>query len=178
MNKANWYIGSFQIPTSWFDSINALTCIILGPVLAGVWAKLANRPQGDMSMYQKTGLGMILLGISYVVMVVADMVAGDGQCSIIFLLLVCVLMSVGEMVFSPLGNSFISKLAPAKVLGLLLGFWPIAVFFSNKIYPPVYDYLKTVNFAVGYGALAAIVIVFGVVLWAISGKLEKMETEE
>lgn len=179
MNKANWYIGSFQIPTSWFDSINALCCMILGPVLAGVWANLAKRPQGDMNMYQKTALGMILMGFSYVVMVIADMVAGDaGQCSIIFLLVVCILMSVGEMVFSPLGNSFISKLAPAKVLGFLLGFWPIAVFFSNKIYPPIYTYLKGIDFKIGYGFLAVLVIAFGLILWAISGKLVKMEQED
>ena len=61
-------------------SLVVLERLLAGFILAGVWAKLANRPQGDMSMYQKTGLGMILLGISYVVMVVADMVAGDGQC--------------------------------------------------------------------------------------------------
>ena len=51
MNLANWYIGSFQIPTSWFDSMNALVCIALGPVLAAVWAKMAKRPQGDISMF-------------------------------------------------------------------------------------------------------------------------------
>lgn len=55
MNLANWYIGSFQIPTSWFDSVNALVCIILGPVLAMLWAKLAKRPKGDMSMFKKNG---------------------------------------------------------------------------------------------------------------------------
>ena len=139
MNLANWYVGSFQIPTSWFDSVNALVCIILGPVLAMVWAKMAKRPKGDMSMFKKTALGIMLVGVSYIVMVIADKIAAaNGQCSVFWLVLVCLLMSVGEMVFSPLGNSFISKLAPAKVLGLLLGFWPIAVFLAQKIYPSLY----------------------------------------
>lgn len=178
LNRANWMIGSFQVPTSWFDSLNALTCIILGPVLALVWAKLAQRPQGDMSMYKKTGLGMILLGLAYLVMVAADFAADTsktGQASLLFMMMVCILMSVGEMVFSPLGNSFISKLAPAKVMGILLGFWPIAVFFANKIYPPVYTFLQEQNFKVGYGSLAAIVILFGLILWMLSKRLEKME---
>ena len=136
MNLANWYVGSFQIPTSWFDSMNALVCIALGPILAAVWAKMAKRPQGDMSMFKKTALGIILVGCSYIVMVVADKIAAaNGQCSFAWLILVSMLMSLGEMIFSPLGNSFISKLAPAKVLGLLLGFWTIAVFLAQYIYP-------------------------------------------
>lgn len=178
LNHANWYIGSFQIPTSWFDSINALVCIILGPVLAGVWAKMAKRPKGDMSMFKKTALGTMLVGVSYVVMVLADVIRGDGQCSVFWLALVCLLMSVGEMVFSPLGNSFISKISPAKVLGLLLGFWPIAVFIAQKVYPSVYTWLKTLPFAAGYGGLAAVVIVLGLILWAFSGKLDKLAGEE
>ena len=176
MNLANWYIGSFQIPTSWFDSVNALVCIILGPVLAMLWAKLAKRPKGDMSMFKKTALGIILVGISYIVMVVADKIAAvNGQCSVFWLALVCLLMSVGEMVFSPLGNSFISKLAPAKVLGLLLGFWPIAVFLAQKTYPALYAWLKGMDFTMGYGGLAIVIIILGIILWECSGKLDEME---
>ena len=179
LNEANWYVGNFQIPTSWFDSINALVCIILGPVMAMVWRKLAQRPQGDMSMFRKTALGCMLVGCSYIVMVIGDAIAQKhGQCSVFWLLLVCLLMSVGEMVFSPLGNSFISKFAPAKLLGLLLGFWPIAVFFAQKLYPALYAFLETKNFAAGYGACAAVVIIFGLILWACSNKLEAWSSEE
>lgn len=178
LNHANWFIGSFQVPTSWFDSVNALACIILGPVFAGVWARMAARPHGDMSMFKKTALGTILVGVSYVVMVLADVIRGNGQSSILWLVLVCLLMSVGEMVFSPLGNSFISKLAPAKVLGLLLGFWPIAVFVAQQIYPRVYSALKSFSFVSGYGVLGLIIILLGVILWIFSGKLDKLEQAE
>lgn len=179
MNLANWYIGSFQIPTSWFDSMNALVCIALGPILAALWARMAKRPQGDISMFKKTALGIILVGVSYIVMVVADKIAmANGQCSFLWLALVSLLMSLGEMIFSPLGNSFISKLAPAKVLGLLLGFWPIAVFIAQYIYPSLYAWLKTLNFTVGYGGLAAVIIALGVILWLCSGKLDEMEKAE
>ena len=178
LNHANWYIGSFQVPTAWFDSVNALTCIVLGPTLAMVWAKMAKRPQGDMSMFKKTALGIILVGCAFVAMVAADFIRGDGQASLIWIVLVALLMSIGEMIFSPLGNSFITMLAPAKVLGLLLGFWPIAVFFANSIYPALYSYLKTVSFQAGYGVLAIVVIVIGIILWAFSGKLDKLAAED
>lgn len=178
LNHANWYIGSLKIPTSWFDSTNALTCIILGPVLAVVWTKMAKRPKGDMSMFKKTALGMILVGLSFVAMVAADLIRGDGQASVLWIFLVALLMSIGEMVFSPLGNSFITSIAPAKVMGLLLGFWPIAVFIANFTYPFLYSWLKTVPFFAGYGGLALVVIVLGLVLYAASGKLDKLSSEE
>lgn len=181
LNRANWMVGSFKVPTSYFDSVNALTCIILGPVLGKLWTKLAARPQGDMSMFKKTALGMILVGFSYVAMVLADVIRGDGQSSILWLVLVSLLMSVGEMVFSPLGNSFISKMAPSKLMGLLLGLWPIAVFFATMLYPKIYSLLKTdvsSKFQMGYGILAAIVIALGLILWFSSKKLDKLEQGE
>ena len=107
-------IGSFHVPTSWFDSVNALTCIVLGPVFALLWARMAIRPQGDISMFKKTAIGMILVGVAFVVMVLADIVRGDGQCSLLWIVLVSLLMSIGEMVFSPLGNSFITMLLRPK----------------------------------------------------------------
>lgn len=179
LNRADWHIGNFLIPTAWFDSVNALVCIILGPVLAMLWAKLARTAKGDLSMYKKTGLGCGLLGVSYLAMAFANTLAGaNGQCSVLWLALVCILMSVGEMVFSPLGNSFINKLAPARVLGLLLGFWPIAVFFAQKIYPSVYAWTKTQDFTFAYGLLGIIVVAFGVVLWLLSRKLDAWAEEE
>ena len=90
-------------------------------------------------------------------------------------------MSVGEMVFSPLGNSFIAKLAPAKMMGLLLGVWTIAVFFSQMIYPVIYALLETdvpKDFQMGYGVLAGVVIVLGLILWFGSKSLDALETAE
>jgi len=178
LNHANWMIGSFHVPTSWFDSVNALTCIVLGPVFALLWARMAIRPQGDISMFKKTAIGMILVGVAFVVMVLADIVRGDGQCSLLWIVLVSLLMSIGEMVFSPLGNSFITMLAPAKVMGALLGFWPIAVFFATLIYPKLYAYLKTVPFQIGYGIVAAVVIVMGIILWLLSSRLDQLAKAE
>ncbi|MGL6198888.1 MAG: peptide MFS transporter [Lachnospiraceae bacterium] len=181
LNRANWMIGNFQVPTSYFDSMNALTCIVLGPILGKLWTKMARRPKGDISMFKKTALGIALVGISYLVMVFAAKLAGTGQTSLFWIALVSLLMSVGEMIFSPLGNSFISKLAPSKLMGLLLGLWPIAVFFSQMLYPRIYALLKTdipAKFMMGYGILGIIVIALGLMLWFASKTLDKLEKEE
>jgi dipeptide/tripeptide permease len=177
---ANWALGSFTIPTAWFDSLNALCCIVLGPILAGVWNKLAQRPQGDMNMFKKTALGMILLGLCVAAMVIADIIRGDGTCSILWIVLVGVLMSLGEMVFSPLGNSFINKLSPKRLLGTLLGVWPLPIFFVGLTYGHVYNWLDTKPFAPAFGGVAIVVLACGVILWALSNKFNELcnENEE
>ena len=170
MNAANWVIGSFTVPSAWFDSLNALCCIILGPVLAGVWAKKAKSPKGDLSMFKKTALGMLLLGAAFVVMALAEVVRGDGQANLMWIVGVGILMSLGEMVFSPLGNSFINKFSPPQLLGLMLGVWPFAVFISGKCYGYLYELLCNYSFAPAYAVVAAVVIVCGAVLWSLDHK--------
>ena len=183
LNWADWSLFGWKIPqTSYFDSLNALTCIVLGPDFAIVWAKMAARPKGDMSMFKKTAIGIFLVGLSYVAMVLANIIRGDGQCSWFWVILIALLMSVGEMIFSPLGNSFISMFAPAKLMGLLLGFWPIAVFIATLIYPSLYGALdagsRAGKFNLYYGIIAAVVIVCAVLLYAFSGKLDKLADEK
>lgn len=173
----NWNVGGFQVPTSYFDSLNGFTCMALGPIMAVVWAKLAARPQGDLDMFKKTSLGLLLLGISFVIFAGADVVRGDGQASLLWIVAFGIVLSLGEMVFSPLGNSFVSKFAPARLLTVMLGVWNVATFFSAKSYGYLYEFLQKFPFAQGYFAVAAIAIVSAVVLWAISGKLNSLVEE-
>jgi len=174
---ANWNIGDFQMPTAWFDSINALLCIILCPVFAGIWAKMRQRPKGDLSMFTKTALGIIILGLSLASMVAAAAMAGEGSkdpVGIWIIILTAVFMTVGEVIFSPLGNSFISKYAPKKLLGTLLGVWPLIIFFSGKIYGPMYNWLAGFSFVKAYGIITIITIGIGVVMIAFSKKFDAM----
>ncbi|MFV0362228.1 MAG: peptide MFS transporter [Suipraeoptans sp.] len=170
----NWVIGGFEVPTAWFDSLNALCCITMGPLLAIVWSKLQNRAQGDMSMFKKTALGLILLGVSFGVFALADVVRGGGVANLMWIVAFGILLSLGEMVFSPLGNSFVSKWAPAKLLSVMMGVWTFATFIAAKSYGYLYAFLETLPFAPSYFVVAAIAAVCGVILWIISGKLDKL----
>lgn len=173
-NKANWMIGNFTVPSAWFDSLNALCCIILGPILAAVWTKRANSPKGDLSMFKKTALGMLLLGVAFVVMAAAEIIRGAGQANLMWIVAVGILMSLGEMVFSPLGNSFISKFSPPRVLGLMMGVWPFAIFIAGKSYGYLYEFLAKYSFAPAYGIVGAIVLICGVVLWGLDKKFNSL----
>lgn len=174
---ANWNIGSFTMPTAWFDSMNALLCIVLCPVFAGIWAKMRQRPQGDMGMFKKTALGIIILGFTPATMVLAAVLSGSGTkdpVGIWIIVLTAVFMTVGEVIFSPLGNSFINKYAPKKLLGTLLGIWPLVIFFAGKGNAILYNWLSKFDFIKAYGGVAIVVIACGLIMLAFSGKVDNM----
>lgn len=170
----DWTIGSFTMPTAWFDSINGLVCIILAPLFAALWIKLANTKKGDPSILTKTALGLIMLGLTLVCMVVGALINKSGaQVGLWLIILTAVFMSVGEILFSPLGNSFISEYAPKKLLGTLLGVWPLAIFFAGQAYGPLYTWMSK-NFIPRFGGAAAIVLIAGFLLFAFKNKFEAM----
>lgn len=181
MGWANWNLGSFEMPTAWFDSANGLFCIILCPVFAALWNKLAQRPQGDISMLTKTGLGIILLGLTMGSMALGAVMSkcGEGNpVGIWIILLAAVCMTVGEVLFSPLGNSFISEYAPKKLLGTLLGVWPLIIFFAGLAYGPLYNWMRT-NFIPTFTGATILIFVIGFALLAFTKKFEAMlESEE
>lgn len=178
---ANWKIGGFEMPTSYFDSTNSLLCIILCPVFAAIWLKMSNRAKGDWSMWQKTATGIILLGVCIVCMVIAAVMAKEGKgnpVGIWIIVLVSIFMTVGEVIFSPLGNAFISEYSPKRILGTLMGVWPVAIFFAGLAYGPLYAYLSKFSFVKAYGVLAVIILIFGVVMLAFNKKFEKLIADE
>lgn len=174
---ANWNIGSFEMPTAWFDSMNGLLCIILCPVFAGIWAKMRQRPQGDWGMFTKTAVGIIILGLCTASMVLAAVISGQGTknpAGIWVIILTAICMTVGEVIFSPLGNAFISKYSPKKLLGTMLGVWPLIIFFSGLAYGPLYNWLENFDFVKAYGIVTLIIVGCGVVMLLFTKKFDRL----
>ena len=82
------------------------------------------------------------------------------------------------MVFSPLGNSFISKFSPAKLLTIMMSVWVFSSFVAAKAYGWIYEFTLKFKFAPVYFTVAAIAIVCGVILWALDGKLNSLVVDE
>ncbi|HID0765754.1 TPA: MFS transporter, partial [Clostridium botulinum] len=89
-----------------------------------------------------------------------------------------IVLALGEMVFSPLGNSFISKFSPAKLLTGMMSVWVLSTFFSGLAYGYVYEFTLKFKFAPTYFVIAAIAIVCGIILWALDGKLNSLVVDE
>jgi POT family proton-dependent oligopeptide transporter len=131
-NKTNQDVfGLFQAKASLFQAVNPLFVVSLAPLVSWVW-KLLDARKREPSTPAKMVLGLSLVGFGFVPMVIAAVVAGDhGKASWIFLVLTYLLHTIGELCLSPVGLSFVTKLAPKKLAALLMGVWFLAVFAGN-----------------------------------------------
>jgi POT family proton-dependent oligopeptide transporter len=115
----------FNFPESWFQSLNPLFIMALAPVFAFLWVKLGRR---NPSTAAKFSYGLIAIGLSFGVMMLAQAAAGgDTRVSPLWLTTVYLIQTVGELCVSPVGLSVSTKLAPAKYSGQVMGLWFLAV---------------------------------------------------
>ena len=117
-------------PSSWFQSANPLFVIALAPIFAWLWVALGTR---QPSVALKFVFGLIFLGLSFALMVPAAQGIVAGKVSPWWLVGVYFLQTLGEMCLSPVGLSTMSKLAPARLTGLVLGVWFLATALGNKL---------------------------------------------
>jgi POT family proton-dependent oligopeptide transporter len=126
-------IGSFQIPSSWFQSVNPFAILVFAPLFAALWQELG--PRGlEPSTPLKMSLGLFLLGIGFVFLVAGGRRADAGVLvSPLWLVLAYLFHTFGELCLSPVGLSYVTKLAPARFASLLMGAWFLSNAAANKI---------------------------------------------
>ena len=116
-------IGSFEIPTPWLQSVNPIFIIILAPFFSMMWISLARRNL-DPSIPAKFALGLILLGAGFAVMFfAAQLVVAGNQVLPTWLIFTYLLHTMGELALSPVGLSAMTKLAPKRYSGQMMGIW-------------------------------------------------------
>jgi len=124
---------SFEVPAGWFQSLNPFYIVVLAPIFATVWVKLARR-QLDPSMPAKFALGLIILGLGFLIMVAAaKLVVAGNEAAPYWLILTYLLHTMGELCLSPVGLSSVTKLAPRRFVGQMMGIWFLATSLGNLI---------------------------------------------
>lgn len=126
-------IFGWEMPASWLQSVNPLLIIALAPLFGMLWIRLAMK-QMEPSSPLKFGFGLLLLGLGFLIMVFASHVAvAGGLASPIWLILVYLLHTSGELALSPVGLSTVTKLAPRRFVGQMMGIWFISISLGNLI---------------------------------------------
>ncbi len=124
-------ILGFGYPASWLQSVNPILIIIFAPVFAWLWVWLGRR---EPSSPTKFSLGLLFAGLGFVILVPAALLAGHGtRVSPMWLVTSYFVGTVGELCLSPVGLSAITKLAPQRVAGLMMGMWFLAVAMGNYL---------------------------------------------
>jgi proton-dependent oligopeptide transporter, POT family len=120
------------IPTPYFQSINPLLIILLAPIFGVFWAALARRKTFIAQPY-KIGIGLIFVGLGYVVMVMAaqKLNLGIPKVTMMYIVGCYFLHTVGEIILSPTGLSYVAKTAPKNHVSSLMGIWFISSFIAG-----------------------------------------------
>lgn len=126
--------GDFVFPVGWFQSVNPLAIVLLAPLMTLVWAFTGKRGV-EPSIPRKFGLGLLGNALAFAVLMYALSVLVDGRGMLPFwpLVLVYVLQTVGELCLSPIGLSMVTKLAPARFVGLAMGGWFLSTAIGNNL---------------------------------------------
>jgi POT family proton-dependent oligopeptide transporter len=132
-------IGSWEMPTTWFQSVNPALIFVFAPLFAGLWTSLGKRRMNP-GQSVKIALGLILLGIGFVVLVMGarTIQVGPGgpedvvrKAAVWFILGAYFFHTMGELCLSPTGLSYVTKVAPVRFVSLLMGIWFISSFIAN-----------------------------------------------
>jgi proton-dependent oligopeptide transporter, POT family len=173
----------FTVPTAWFQSLNPLFIVILAPILSALWLKLSYTKRGDMSGPKKMGLGMVLLGLGYMVLLLAVFKTGSDQHNIdvkanmMIIVLTYLMHTLGELLLSPVGLSLVSKIAPVKLASLLMGVWLAGTGVANILAGQLAAMTQSLGYFEIFSIIGLLAIVLGLVLLSVSKKLFKMTLE-
>jgi proton-dependent oligopeptide transporter, POT family len=129
-------VGGFEIPATWFQSVNSAFIILLAPVFAVIWLKLAKRGL-DLSSPSKFALGLVSTGVGFLLMIyAANIVVGSGGAARVspwWLVWSYLFQTIGELCISPVGLSSMTKLSPRRFVGQMMGIWFLATALGNLI---------------------------------------------
>lgn len=161
-------IGSFDVQSSWFQSINPFYIVFLGPLFAVMWTKLGKR---QPSTPVKFAIGVILAGLSFLLMMLPFSASGGAAISPLWLVFSFLLVTVGELCLSPVGASATTKLAPAAFASQTMSVWYLSNASAQAINAQLVK-LYSVNTQVTYFMVIGLVsIVIGVILLLMSKKI-------
>jgi proton-dependent oligopeptide transporter, POT family len=118
----------FEIKTTFFQSFNPLFIMALAPVFSWIWIKLSSLNKEPAAPY-KFGFGLFLLGAGFLALQLGGGSAKLGMVPAIFMVMLYLLHTIGELALSPVGLSLVTKLSPKQMVGFMMGIW----FLSSSI---------------------------------------------
>jgi POT family proton-dependent oligopeptide transporter len=168
--------SEIEVPASWFGILNSFFIITMAPMFSKLWETKYN-PSGPA----KFALGLMLAGVGFAFLALGaqgiETGASTASVSMFWLIAAYFFHTVGEICLSPVGLSYVSKLTPKRLLGMMFGVWFLANFFANLFGGWTASYIDSINEAIGLSGFflvfTAIPIGAGLIMLLISPFLKK-----
>jgi len=172
--KTNRMLLGWEVPASWFQSLNAMFIIILGTVVAAYWAKRKLKGKVSTSLF-KMCLGLIIMGMGFFFMTAAAaQFNSEGASAMYWLVLAYLFHTIGELCLSPVALSYITKLAPLKYASLMMGVYFAMTGFGNKLAGLLGESASDLGEYTVFTGIAVFCVVFGLLVLLIRKKLENL----
>jgi POT family proton-dependent oligopeptide transporter len=162
-----------DIPTTWFQAFNPFMIFAFTPLVIALWAWQAQRGT-EPSTIMKMAFGCLLCALSYVIMAGAAWQAAGDQASWLWLLAYFVVITVGELYLSPIGLSLVSKVAPVRMVSMLMGVWLATSFVGNFLAGYLGSFWSSMDKASFFLMIAAVAGAAAVIIWVLSWPLRSV----
>ena len=173
-------IGTFQIPTTWFQSANSTFIILLSPFFAAFWIWLGKRMVSP-AYGVKCAIGLIIMASGFIIMYFAAHVAASGmKAAPYWLVMTYFVHTVGELVLSPVALSAVSKLSPKRFIGQMMGVFVLTYSIGNiiaGIFAGNFDPENVAEMPGLYMQIVQVSVVLGIVLLLVGLVTRNWETE-
>ncbi len=167
-------IFGWNFPSSWLQSLTAFFVIGLAPLFSLLWIRLGDRQPSSPAKFT---FGLLFIGAGYLLMIPASALTAAGKISPLWLVGLYFLEVLGEMCLSPVGLSTVTKLAPAKVLGIMMGIWFLAASFGSKLAGFLGGFFDAENSGTVvrlYGGIALALLIAAAILATLTPKIRKL----
>jgi POT family proton-dependent oligopeptide transporter len=174
--KTDTKIFGISYPPSWLQSVNAAMIIIFAPVFAWLWLRMGKH---DPSSPTKFAVGLLFVGLGFAVMIGAAAASANGQLvSPMWLIVTYLFHTIGELCLSPVGLSSMTRLAPDRVKGMMMGVWFLATSVGNLIAGRVAGFYTSFSLTQLFGAVTAFALVACLVMFLLVGPIKRMLARE
>jgi proton-dependent oligopeptide transporter, POT family len=160
-------------PSSWFQAVEPIFVVLMAPVFSWVWIRMADHQPSSPA---KFSYALFAAVVAFGLMIYAAMLTTGGRVSPMWLIVVYFFQAIGELLLSPVGLSTTTKLAPPRMVGLMMGVWFLSIAagnylagFAASFYRPDEHHL-----VVAFGAVALLTLVGGFVLAALTPFMRRL----
>jgi proton-dependent oligopeptide transporter, POT family len=172
----NLLVWRGEIPVTWFQAFNPFLIFAFTPLIVALWARQAARGR-EPSTVTKMALGCLGVALANLIMIGAVWEAAGDEASWLWLLGYFVVVTVGELYLSPIGLSLVSKVAPARMVSMLMGLWLATSFTGNLLAGWLGSFWSGMDKAMFFLMIAGIAAVAGVVIFAFNRPVERVIKE-
>jgi POT family proton-dependent oligopeptide transporter len=163
-----------RFPSSWFQSVQPIFVIILAPVFGWLWVRLGRR---EPSVPAKFALGLLFMGLAFAILIPAGSMAQSGEgirVSPWFLVWSYFISELGELCVSPIGLSAVTKLAPLRIVGLMMGVWFLSNAFGNKLAGWAAGFFSSMPLHTLFWDVTVVLLIASGVMFVLVGPIKKL----